>query len=453
MIWYNRTSGIWQAVWLEPVPADYITELQFTPNIAAGNVAVEASFNRAISGALELTLSLRGEILAVNRVFACGAAISAIVSVAAAQNGVDRDEFLWTPERPNLVEVKAALLAEDGAEKDVVHSYFGFRSVGIGNGNFLLNEKPFFVRAVLEQGYWPQSHLAAPSPDALRKEVELIKALGFNTARIHQKVEDPRFLYWADHLGLLIWGEMANAYSFTPDAADRLTREWLSVVRRDRSHPSIVTWVPLNESWGVPAISLREEQRSFATGLYHLTKAIDPSRPVISNDGWEHTISDIWSIHDYAQFKQQLVDRYGSPEAVERTLSGMLAGRRRLLLEPHDKRGQPVMLTEFGGISYHPKAGEAWFGYATVTSESDYLATVKGLFDAIYESPVLAGYCYTQLTDTLQETNGLLDENRNPKLPIERLRDIIMRPSRSVPSEAVDIARQKAIAESKASSG
>lgn len=443
VIWYNRTSGIWQTVWLEPVPSQYIADLQFTPDIAANNVLVEASFNTAVAGWLTLTLTLRGETLAAQRVWLDGPNLVTTVAIPAAQNGVSRDELLWTPDRPNLIEVKATL-SDDVGELDSAASYFGFRSVGTGNGYFLLNDKPFFVRSVLEQGYWPTSHLAAPSPDALRQEVELIKSLGFNAARIHQKVEDPRFLYWADRLGLMLWGEMANAYTFTPAAADRFTREWLSVVKRDRSHPCIVTWVPLNESWGVPAISSRPEQRAFASSLYHLTKALDPSRPVISNDGWEHTISDIWGVHDYTQFKQQLVDRYGTLEAVEDTLRGMHAGRRRILLEPEHRRDQPVMLTEFGGLSYRPKAGEAWFGYATVTSEQEYTETMKSLFDAIYQSPHLAGYCYTQLTDTMQETNGLLDENRRPKLPLDVLVGIIAQPSRAIPSEVLDLARQQA---------
>jgi len=444
-IWYHRTTGIWQAVWLEPVPATHVTELQFTPDIATGTVKVEASFNRPATGWLALTLKKGDEVLAAQQVYVKGTAIETTVGLPAVQSGVSRDDLLWRPDAPNLISVTAKFFTEDGETTDGLESYFGLRTTTIAHGRFLLNDRPLFIRSVLEQGYWPKSHLAAPSAEALKEEVELIKSLGFNAVRIHQKIEDPRFLYWADHLGLLVWGEMANAYQFDAHAVDRFTREWLSAVKRDRSHPCIVTWTPLNESWGVNDISLRKDQQDYASALYHLTKAIDPSRPVISNDGWEHTKSDIWGLHDYTQYPDQIRDRYGSAEAVEQTLTEMRPTRKRLLLEPDDRRGQPVMITEFGGLSYYPKTGEAWFGYATAGTEEEYLSMMKALFDAIYESPVLAGFCYTQITDTLQETNGLLDENRKPKLPVEKLRDIIWQPSRAVPTEYLDIARQKAL--------
>ena len=444
-IWYNRTTGIWQTVWLEPVPATYVEELQFTPDIASASVKVEAGFNRATGATLMLTLRSEDTVLARQYVVAQGKALETTITIPALRNGVFRDGLLWTPDRPNLISVTAQLVDDSGEEIDAVDSYLGLRTTTIGNGRFLLNDRPVFIRSVLEQGYWPQSHLAAPSADALREEVELIKSLGFNAVRIHQKVEDPRFLYWADHLGLMVWGEMANAFEFSAPAVDKFTREWLSAVKRDRSHPSVVTWTPLNESWGVPDIALSEAQQHYASGLYHLTKALDPSRPVISNDGWEHTTSDIWGLHDYTQYPEQITDRYGTAEAVAKTLTEMRPTRKRLLLDPTDRRGQPVMITEFGGLSYYPAAGKAWFGYATAQNEAEYLSMMKGLFDAIYASPDIAGFCYTQITDTLQETNGLLDENRKPKLPLEKLRDIIWQPSQAVPSEFLDIARQKAL--------
>jgi len=444
VIWYDRTTGIWQPVWLEPVPATYLTSFHLTPDLVRSTVTVDARLNHGHSGWLSVTMRKGDELLAVQQVHVARDTVEAAITIPRAKNGQRRGDLYWSPESPNLITVIATLLTEDGEPIDTVESYVGLRSAGIGGGRFLLNDRPYFVRSVLEQGFWPQSHLAAPSADALRQEVELIKALGFNACRIHQKVEDPRFLYWADHLGLLVWGEMANAYEFSPAAVDRFTREWLSVVDRDRSNPCIVTWVPINESWGVEDIANNPAQQAYASSLYHLTKALDPTRPVISNEGWEHTFSDIIGIHDYTQHGSQLTDRFGSAEAIAATL-GSYKPNRKLQRLVEDDRNQPVMLTEFGGISFHPAAGDNWMGYATVGTEEEYLGILRDLFAAIYKSPELAGFCYTQITDTQQEKNGLYDEHRRPKLPVDALREIIWQPSNAVPTEYLDIARRKAM--------
>lgn len=445
-IWYHRTTGIWQPVWLEPVSAEYVANVQLTPDLTRGMVGVEIQLGRRPVEPVDcrIELSLKGETLATQRLTLRSAQALTSIHISGFEHGQDRGKLLWTPETPNLIDVTVTLLDGSGQSLDEVESYFGMRSSAAQERRFLLNDKPYFMRSVLEQGYWPQSHLAAPSPEALRREVELIKSLGFNAVRIHQKVEDPRFLYWCDVIGLMVWGEMANAYEFSPKAVDRFTREWLEAVERDRSHPCVVAWVPLNESWGVPDIALRSDQQAFATSLYHLTKALDPTRPVISNDGWEHTVSDILGIHDYALRGEHLVERYHTTHGVDRVQIGHGPQRRRLLLNPEDQRGQPIMLTEFGGVSFQPEKGQRWYGYATVANEEEYLDLLRQLFDAIHDSPELAGYCYTQLTDTLQERNGLLDENREPKLPVEVLREIIWRPSAAILTEHLDIARQKA---------
>ncbi len=200
-IWYHRTSGIWQTVWLEPVPAVHITEVQLTPDIATSTVKVEAALSGNYAGSLWVVLSLRGQRLAAQQVAIEGAAFETRIHIPAAENGVHRTDLYWTPERPNLIDVSASLLDGAGAVVDHLESYFGLRTAAVEHGRFMLNDRPYYVRSVLEQGYWPRSHLTAPTPDALRREVELIKSLGFNAVRIHQKVEDPRFHYWADHLG------------------------------------------------------------------------------------------------------------------------------------------------------------------------------------------------------------------------------------------------------------
>jgi hypothetical protein len=340
----------------------------------------------------------------------------------------DRALVSWSPETPTLFDARL-VLSEGAAVVDEVASYFGVRSVACSERRFLLNGEPRFVRAVLAQGYWPGSHLAAPDAAALRREVELIKALGFDTVRVHQKVEDPRFLYWCDRLGVMVWGEMANAYAFDATAVERLTSEWLEVLDRDLSHPCIVTWVPVNESWGVDEIATDAAQRDFVLALYRLTKALDPSRPVVANDGWEQPEGDIWGIHDYARQGRRLQQRYGTRADVDRVLGDEIVAGRRVVLPGAVDRGQPVMLTEFGGVHLDASGAEEGWGYARAKSPEALLKRVRGQVRALLGSPDLAGFCYTQLTDTGQEKNGLLTEHREPKLPLDELRRVFSAPA------------------------
>jgi beta-galactosidase/beta-glucuronidase len=454
-IFYHRTTGIWQPVWAEVVPAVHIAELHWTPDLAGAAVGCEVTLSRRPERAVSIRVRLRlgDELLAEQTVRAVDARNRFDVAIPAARHDTHHGRLLWSPEHPNLIDAEVELRDDDatldtegslaGPSIDMVGSYFGLRTTDVADGRFLLNGQPVFLRLALEQGYWPDSHLAAPGAEALRREAELVKALGFNGIRVHQKVEDPRFLAWCDRVGLLVWGEMPSAFEFAPQAVERLTREWLEVVRRDRSHPCVVTWVPLNESWGVWHIAQDDRQRHYATALYHLTKALDGTRPVISNDGWEHTESDIWGVHDYATHGASLRERYATPEAVRRVLRDRRPGRNRVLLGDPVDRGQPVVLTEFGGLSYAPAAGEKWFGYGTVSSAEELTERLRGLVDAVLDNPELAGFCYTQLTDTEQERNGLLTENREPKLPVETIHEILTRPARAVPSEEVDADRRR----------
>jgi beta-galactosidase/beta-glucuronidase len=424
-IWYRRTTGIWQPVWLEVVGRHRIADIHWQPDAPAralgADIAITPRPETPLS--LRVELSLHDEQLADDRFTITEASHTARWSLAR-PNDWEARRRLWSPESPNLIEAKLTLL--DGETVlDEIYSYAGIRSLTVDASGLILNGFPRYLRMVLEQGFWPESHLAAPSSDAIRREVELIKALGFNAARIHQKVEDPRFLSWCDRLGLLVWGEMANTFAWSDAAVTRVTREWTDAVLRDRSHPAIVAWVPINESWGVPALQSDARQRHWQEALWNLTHALDGSRPVISNDGWEHTTSDIITIHDYTASGDDIVEKYGA--ALGETLERNRPARRIVQLDPEANEGQPVMLTEYGGISYAPKSGARWFGYGTVSSTDEYLAKVRELTDAVYACGGVSGYCYTQLTDTEQETNGLLTEDREPKLPLEALREIFGR--------------------------
>ncbi len=426
-IWYVRTTGIWQPVWLEAVPAVHVTDIAWVPDVPGGTVAMGLELSGRPQKAVTVTVVVHigGKRLADLQFTSVEPRSRTIISLPAQANGQAYESVLWSPERPQLIDARVTVTTSDGTSDDVL-SYFGLRSVTGAHGHFMLNDRPYYVRAVLDQGYWPQTHLAAPSAEALKDEVQLIKDLGFNSVRIHQKAEDPRFLYWADRLGLLVWGEGASAYEFSATAVERTTREWLDVLRRDLSHPSIAVWVPLNESWGVQHIQHDIRQLDYARSLYHLTKSIDPSRPVITNDGWEHADSDFWTVHDYSISGKELAANYVDAATVKDMLAHIgPPGRRMKLLDVPD-RGQPVIVSEFGGVSFAPTyAGDTW-GYVAVSEATEFEELLRELFEALQGSPVLAGFCYTQLTDTFQEANGLTDPLRNPKLPVATIRDIVL---------------------------
>lgn len=427
VIWYYRTSGIWQPVWLEVVAPVHINDLRWTPRMHRLGLRLIAQLNRTPVKPLKMRvrLWLHGNLLIDDSCLVRDIELGREFILPISDLAMQLEEILWSPEHPNLIEAELQLLADDEVV-DVVRSYSGLRSAGVGGGRFQLNGRPYYLRSVLEQGYWPESHLVAPNPEALKREVKLIKALGFNSVRIHQKVEDPRFLYWCDRLGLTVWGEMANTYAYTWVSAERLTREWMEVLKRDYNHPCIVTWVPVNESWGVPTLAQDERQREFLRALYSMTKSFDPTRPVVDNDGWEHVRTDIITIHDYASRGETLRERYGSDAALNLLVSTGRPLHYPPLLEEHlIADDAPVMLTEFGGISYKPDPDTKWFGYGTVTSAQEYVDKLRDLVSAVLDCPGISGFCYTQLTDTEQETNGLLNAQREPKFAVKVIHNII----------------------------
>ncbi|HWB53526.1 MAG TPA: glycoside hydrolase family 2 TIM barrel-domain containing protein, partial [Tepidisphaeraceae bacterium] len=342
-----------------------------------------------------------------------------------ADPGIDdyRNEFLWHPDHPNLIDAELELRDEKGETIDRAVSYCAMRHIGALSNRIVLNGKPYPLVFVLNQGYWPESGLTAPDDEALRQDVELIRAMGFNGVRLHQKIEDPRFLYWADRLGLLVWEEMPSPYRFSLCSIQRMTQQWIEAIERDCSHPCVMAWVPFNESWGVPDLPHDTAQRDAVQALYHLTRTIDPTRPVIGNDGWEAGDTDIVAIHDYDADPRRLARRYsvaGEQSSVQHLLSTERPGNKLLILNGFTYRGQPIMLTEFGGIAFSKEHDRTW-GYSRAQNADDFASRYAHLLAVVRSLPLLSGFCYTQFTDTYQEANGLLFMDRTPKFPIEQI--------------------------------
>jgi len=423
-IWYPRTTGIWQTVWVERVAETHIQKIRWTPHFDGFEIGCET----IISGHLKENLTVevkimhRGKMLADDRYKVIGG--EALRKISLSDPGIDdsRNELLWSPERPTLLDADIILRHNDHII-DKVRSYTALRSAHISRDRFMLNGRPYSLRLVLDQGYWPDTLLTPPSDEALRRDVELAKAMGFNGVRKHQKIEDPRYLYWADKLGLLVWEEMPSAYRFTPIAIKRLIREWGEVIERDYSHPCIIVWVPFNESWGVPNLTSTQAHRNAVEALYHLTRTLDSTRPVIGNDGWEASATDILGIHDYDADPERLQTRYGATQTQE-LFDRRRPGGRILTLDGYPHRGQPIVLTEFGGIAYAkprgPEEKKTW-GYSQVDSDQEFLSNYGRLLEVVNETALFSGFCYTQFADTFQEANGLLFEDRTPKLPLEQI--------------------------------
>lgn len=419
-IFYTRTTGIWQSVWVEAVPYLYIQRVKAVPDLDVGAVDLNVSvigYENPLGQRLEFLaeVSLNGEKVSSTRMQISSAEFQARISVTSNPSVPIQP---WSPENPTLYDVTYSILADDHP-LDCVTSYLGIRKIAVENGVVLLNNRPYYLRLVLDQGYFPDGNLTPPSDEAIRDDVALTKALGFNGARKHQKIEDPRYLYWCDKLGLVVWGEMANSYEFSERAVSRLTSEWQEAIARDFNHPCIIAWVPLNESWGVPNLLSDARQRAFLDTLYYLTKTIDPTRLVISNDGWEHTHSDLCTIHDYESSRDILTRRYSSRESAVSSTPG-----QRLIYAPgYKNKAEPILITEMGGISYKKSDWEGW-GYSSANDDDDFIQRYFHVIQAMWDSPVIQGFCYTQLTDVEQEINGLLTYDRKPKVPIDVIRSI-----------------------------
>jgi len=420
--WYVQTTGIWKTVWLEYVNPEHIKSVKMTPVLERGMLEIDADVE-AFGKDLELEAAVS---------FMDTPVIKTTVPVKDKRVSLTADIFstavqewrmsAWSPANPNLYDISFTL-KKNGKVIDEVLSYFGMREIRIDGQNILLNGAPLYQRLILDQGYWKDSHLTPPDEKALIADIDKIMAAGYNGVRKHQKIEDEKFLYWADVKGLLVWSEMAASYEYNDDAVTMFTREWMEIVRQNYNHPSIITWTPFNESWGVPQIKTDKTQQQFTEAIYYLTKSYDRFRPVVCNDGWEHTVSDIITLHDYVEKGEEFLERYGDymQEILDNELYHNLF--KSAFADGYVYQGQPIILSEFGGIAFTNR-GEGW-GYGNkVGSREDYIKRFDAITTAIKKVDQICGFCYTQVTDVQQEVNGIMDMDRNFKVEPEILKEI-----------------------------
>ncbi len=407
---YTRTTGIWQTVWAERVPYRYIGSYHVIPNVPDARLSLTVTPGGRYCDQVP---GYRARCTAFYQGRQVGTA-SAAVTGGVAQTELSLSEsHLWEPGNPALYDLTIELLAPDGSVEDSVAGYCGLRSAELSDGAFLLNGKKLFLRTVLDQGYNPDGVYTAPNDDFLRRDIELSMALGFNGARLHQRVFEERTLYWADKLGYLVFGEYANGSDMANgDGLEHFLPEWMENVDRDFNHPSLIGWCPFNESYWSGTIDSKIQWIT-----YQVTKAMDSTRPVIDSSGGMHYVTDIFDVHDYTADPAQMEKNY-APMTVDPT--AFYNPPNTPILRTMRYAGQPYFVSEYGGIYWDASGtGEGW-GYGNPPkSAEEAVARYEGLTRILLACPRVCGFCYTQLTDVEQERNGLYNYDRTPKFTPE----------------------------------
>ena len=410
---YTRTTGIWQTVWMEPVETAHIQTVKYTSNIHDCSVLTQVYVtNEALGCELCVRTYFEGAPM--------GEAVTAIHSNEACVTIALSQKHLWEAGKGNLYDTEIELI-KDGVVCDSIKGYFGLREVSLKDKAFCLNGNVVFGRWVLDQGFYSDGIYTAPSDEDLKYDILYSMELGFNGARLHEKIFEPRFLYWADKLGYLVWGEHANwGLNITePGQIMCFLPEWTEAIERDYSHPSIIGWCPFNETWDWGDTGRRQCDDILRT-VYQITKALDKTRPVIDTSGNFHVITDIFDVHDYEQNPEKFKKHY--TDAKNGVILDNIA-RNPNLAKRQKSGGEPLFMSEYGGIQL--KNGNEGWGYGEAPENDEaFIARYRGLTTAILDNELFIGFCYTQLYDVEQEINGLMTYDRKFKFDPKVFREI-----------------------------
>lgn len=417
--WYIPSTGIWQSVWIEYFNVDCIDKYSLIPNIDNCSFSGDITTLYGKADSIEISVSYKNKLWKKQTFTLDGKYTRYTVQLM--ENDFADESFFWTIEHPNLFNVVFRLF-KDGKLLDEAKTRFGLRKISIdGSGNVCLNNSKIYQKLILDQGYFKESGITAPSIEAIKRDILLSKAMGFNGARKHQKIEDPYYYYYAEELGFLTWCEMPSAFNFNDEEIKHITREWQDILQTAKNFTSNICYVVLNESWGVRKMRVDAKQQNFARTLYFLTKSIDDSRLISTNDGWEMVSNtDIVGIHDYSFDASEFDLKYQKD-----LYSSIYPKERKLFVEGNEYIGQPVLLTEFGGIAMKEEEKNGAWGYNHgANSKEEFMNRYRNLISGILHHKEFQGFCYTQLTDVQQEVNGLLYEDRTPKFDVDEIRII-----------------------------
>lgn len=422
---YVQTTGIWKTVWLEHRDPTHLDSVLMDPSYKYNTVQMEYKVSGCLENVeIETIITYGDELISKERKAVTRPLFQQIIDITT--DSATMKAHCWQHWSPNLYDVTFNVY-KDGKLVDTVLSYFGVAEYQSTGNSVYVNRNHVFLKLILDQGYLADAGLTFDEEDII-KDIQVMKDITLNGCRKHQKIECDLFYYYCDIMGYYLWQELPSFYEYRKATLGEITNDWMQILYQHHNHPCIMTDVIINESWGTMAIKDRVEQQLLVTGLYNITKSIERNRFVVSNDGWEHTVSDLLTVHNYCSTYDELSLEYNTdPENLDKDIRVVHTGAKSPTAKGYHNADKPVILSEFAGIAFSKDKDVGW-GYGNLVEDEDaFINRFKEQIDSIFDSGIFAGYCITQLSDVEQEVNGLVDVNREYKISKERLIEVLSR--------------------------